>query len=313
MNIEIQWNSGESTSVTKANVAEAANFPYYSNGVGKMWRYSGDTSLDTSLSISCQFVSCQFVKRFLGYGPQRGKPMQLQLSTWPEVETYLNQSQGLIIPIGSTEQHGPTGLIGTDAICAEAVAQGVGEATQALVAPTINVGMALHHMAFPGSISLRPSTLILVIRDYLTSLSKAGFTKFFFINGHGGNMATLKAAFSETYAVLGDLNLPNADRVQCHLANWFMCGSVYKLAKELYGDQEGSHATPSEVALTQYVYPKAIKHAELSPEVASGQPIYRANAYKSTYLNKHQFWPLYCEWSHQSELITKKVDCFSVV
>ena len=39
----------------------------------------------------------------------------------------------------------------------------------------------------------------------------------------------------------------------------------------------------------------------------------RANAYKSTYLNKHQFWPLYCEWSHQSELITKKVDCFSVV
>src|SRR5512139_1750312 len=112
--------------------------------------------------------------------------MLLHLITWLEVETYLNHSKGIILPIGSTEQHGPTGLIGTDAICAEAIARGVGEATQAMVAPTINVGMALHHMAFPGSISLRPSTLILVIRDYLMSLAKAGFTKFFFINGHGG-------------------------------------------------------------------------------------------------------------------------------
>lgn len=209
--------------------------------------------------------------------------MLLQLSTWPEVEAYLSQSQGIILPIGSTEQHGPTGLIGTDAICAEAIARGVGEATQALVTPTINVGMALHHTAFPGSISLRPSTLILVIRDYLTSLAKAGFTKFFFINGHGGNMATLKAAFSETYAVLADLNLPNADRVQCRLANWFMCSSVYQLAKELYGDQEGSHATPSEVALTQYLYPDAIKQASLAPEVASGQPIYGATDFRRRY------------------------------
>jgi creatinine amidohydrolase len=209
--------------------------------------------------------------------------MLLHLSTWLEVEAYLAQSTGLIIPIGSTEQHGPTGLIGTDAICAETVARGVGEATQALVAPTINVGMALHHTAFPGSISLRPSTLILVICDYLTSLTKAGFTRFFFINGHGGNSATLKAAFSETYAALANLNLVNANQVQCRLANWFMCGSVYQLARQLYGDQEGSHATPSEVALTQYVYPEAIKQAELSPEVASGHPIYGAADFRRRY------------------------------
>ena len=209
--------------------------------------------------------------------------MLLQLSTWVEVESYLSRSQGLILPIGSTEQHGPTGLIGTDAICAEAIARGVGEATQALVAPTINVGMALHHTAFPGSISLRPSTLILVIRDYLTSLAKAGFTQFFFINGHGGNIATLKAAFSETYAVLADLNLPQADRIQCRIGNWFMCGSVYSLARELYGSQEGSHATPSEVALTQYLYPDSIKQAPLSPEVAAGHPIYGAADFRRRY------------------------------
>ncbi|KAB8332562.1 creatininase family protein [Scytonema tolypothrichoides VB-61278] len=209
--------------------------------------------------------------------------MLLHLSTWQEVEAYLQQSGGIIFPIGSTEQHGPTGLIGTDAICAEAIARGVGEATQAIVAPTINVGMALHHTAFPGSISLRPSTMILVLRDYITCLAKAGFTKFYFINGHGGNIATLKAAFSEIYAHLEDIQIPNAKRVQCQVANWFMCGSVYKLAKELYGDQEGSHATPSEVAVTQFVYPEAIKQAPLSEEVGTGHRIYGAADFRQKY------------------------------
>jgi creatinine amidohydrolase len=209
--------------------------------------------------------------------------MNLHLSTWLEVESYLERSQGIIFPIGSTEQHGPTGLIGTDAICAEAIAQGVGEATGAIVAPTINVGMALHHTSFPGSISLRPSTLILLIRDYLSSLTKAGFTRFFFINGHGGNVATLKAAFSETYAVLAELNFPNADQVRCQVSNWYMCGSVYKLAKELYGNQEGSHATPSEVALTQFVYPDVIKTAALSPDVSQEHKIYGAADFRRRY------------------------------
>jgi creatinine amidohydrolase len=209
--------------------------------------------------------------------------MLLHLSTWPEVEAYLQKSTGMIFPIGSTEQHGPTGLIGTDAICAEAIARGVGEATGALVGPAINVGMALHHTAFPGSISLRPSTMIQVVRDYLVSLARAGFTKFFFINGHGGNIATLKAAFSETYAVLAELNVAGAERVQCEIGNWFMCGSVYKLAKELYGEQEGSHATPSEVALTQYVYPEAIKQAPLEAEVSRYHKIYGAADFRRRY------------------------------
>jgi len=209
--------------------------------------------------------------------------MLLHLITWPEVEAYLQKSRGIILPIGSTEQHGPTGLIGTDAICAEAIARGVGEATQAIVGPTINVGMALHHTAFPGTISLRPSTMIQLIRDYVTCLAKAGFTKFFFINGHGGNIATLKAAFAETYAHISDLNIPHAQLVKCQVGNWFMCNCVYQLAKELYGNQEGSHATPSEVAVTQYIYPEAIKQAPLSAEVASGDKIYGAAEFRQRY------------------------------
>jgi creatinine amidohydrolase len=209
--------------------------------------------------------------------------MLLHLSTWTEVEAYLEKSTGIIMPIGSTEQHGPTGLIGTDAICAEAIAKGVGQEINAMVGPTINVGMALHHTGFPGTISLRPSTMILLIKDYITCLAKAGFTKFYFINGHGGNIATMKAAFAETYSHLADLNVTNYEQVKCQVGNWFMCGSVYKLAKELYGDREGSHATPSEVALTQFVYPEAIKQAALSEEVGKGHAIYGAVDFRKRY------------------------------
>jgi len=209
--------------------------------------------------------------------------MLLHLSTWPEVEDYLTRSQGIIVPIGSTEQHGPTGLIGTDAICAEAIAHGVGDKTGALVAPTFNVGMALHHGAFPGTISLRPSTLIQVIQDWILSLVRAGFRRFFFINGHGGNVASLKAAFAETYSYLCDLGLEGAETVQCQIMNWYMLQGVHALARQLYGNEEGSHATPSEVALTQYVYPNAIKTAPLDPLKPSPGGIYSAPDFRRRY------------------------------
>ena len=74
--------------------------------------------------------------------------MQLQLATWQEIDTYLEGSKGVIIPIGSTEQHGPLGFIGTDAICPEVIARGVADRIGALVAPTISIGMAQHHLGF---------------------------------------------------------------------------------------------------------------------------------------------------------------------
>ncbi|MBO0736913.1 MAG: creatininase family protein [Alphaproteobacteria bacterium] len=194
--------------------------------------------------------------------------MQLQLQTWQEVETYLQTSRSVIIPIGSTEQHGPVGLIGTDAICAEVIARGVGEATGALVAPTIAVGMAQHHLGFAGSMTLRPSTLIAVLRDMVDSFVKHGFDRFYFINGHGGNVATVAAAFSEIYAARSLAAPANAAPIKCRLKNWWQNSEVHEIARELYGEAEGSHATPSEVAVTQFAYPEAIKSAPLDPPVA---------------------------------------------
>src|SRR6516162_6607993 len=155
--------------------------------------------------------------------------MQLQLQTWPEVEAYLRERSGIILPIGSTEQHGPIGLIGTDAICAETIARGVGEAADALVGPTVALGMAQHHLGFPGTITLRPSTLIAVLRDIVESLARHGFERFYFINGHGGNIATVGAAFSEIYAARSLAAAVDPPLLKCKLQNWWQSAAVQQL------------------------------------------------------------------------------------
>ena len=213
--------------------------------------------------------------------------MRLQLCTWPEVEAYLKNSTGIIMPIGSTEQHGPTGFIGTDALCPELIAAAIAENLNVMIAPTLNVGMAQHHLGFPGSMTLRPSTLIAVVRDCVTSVARHGFERFFFVNGHGGNTASLQAAFSEIYAERSfhapDQQGGGLPQVRCDFANWWKINSVKKIADELFGEGEGFHATPSEVALTYFGYPEdaeRVRKQTLEPKLAPVGPIFDAEDFR---------------------------------
>lgn len=209
--------------------------------------------------------------------------MLLHLCTWNEVEDYLEGSSGIIVPIGSTEQHGPNGIIGTDAICAEVIAEGVGEAAGAMVAPTLSVGMAQHHMAFAGTMTLRPSTLIAVIHDVVTSLARHGFRTFFFINGHGGNVSTINAAFQEIYTDASLSAADNAPAPRCVMKNWWLPDPVKGLAKELFGNSEGAHATPSEVSVAQFARPQAIKSAEFAGPAPAWSSFSDAEDYRRRY------------------------------
>jgi creatinine amidohydrolase len=181
--------------------------------------------------------------------------MLLSTALWPEVEDYLNTRTDIIVPIGSTEQHGPTGLIGTDALCAEAVGRRLGELAGAYVTPTISIGQAQHHMGFTGTLTLRPSTLMAVVKDVVDSLTRHGFTKVYFLNGHGGNINTVNAAFAEIYAERSLSSASNRPSVLCQLTNWWEAPGVGAMAREMYGADEGDHATCSEVSMTYHLFP----------------------------------------------------------
>ena len=189
--------------------------------------------------------------------------MKLALATWKEVEEYLRRSKGVVVPLGSIEQHGPNGLIGTDAICATAVAEGLAENTGALLAPTIQIGVAQFNLGFPGTISARASTLMALVEDYVRSLARHGFERIYFLNGHGGNVAPAKAAFQDLYA---EYSLGRAQGgVRLRIRSWWELPNVDRMRREWFGDWEGMHATPSEVAITQAVLPAAVGPAHAEP------------------------------------------------
>ena len=128
--------------------------------------------------------------------------------------------------------------------------------------------MAQHHLDFAGSITLKPTTLIAVVRDNVLSLAKHGFTRFFFVNGHGGNIATVTAAFSEIYSERSMERMSNQPSIKCALRNWWDSPGIKRLSSELYPTGEGSHATASEVALTWYKYPETMDRRVLEPRIA---------------------------------------------
>jgi creatinine amidohydrolase/Fe(II)-dependent formamide hydrolase-like protein len=207
--------------------------------------------------------------------------MLLHRSTWQEVEGFLARSKGVIVPIGSNEQHGPTGLLGTDWMCPEIVAHEAEKSADILVAPTFNIGMAQHHLGFAGTIALRPSTFMAAIGDWVRSLAAHGFTRIYFLNGHGGNVATIEAAFSELYAEASFAGRPRGFALK--LKNWWDLRGVMALAQRQFPTGHGSHATPSEIAITQWAYPEAIKAANYAPQVAPTGPIREAADFRARF------------------------------
>ena len=214
--------------------------------------------------------------------------MLLHHCTWPEIEAYLLRSRGVVIPTGSTEQHVPTGLIGTDSITAETIAHAMAERCGALVGPTLTLGQAQFNLGFPGTISLRPTTLIQVIIDYVQSLARQGFEHFYFLNGHGGNISPAQCAFQEQYA---DRSLgQNAGAViHCRLRNWWDFAEVNEIRQRLYGASEGMHATPSELAITRHILPALSCADDLpSPPLLSADFIKRHSGDNHQYAVAHR-------------------------
>ena len=189
--------------------------------------------------------------------------MKLAESTWYEVAEYLDRNQGIFLPCGSTEQHGPIGLIGTDTACAEEIALAAAKQTGALAAPSLAYSPAPFNSGFPGTVSIEAGLFEALARQILRGLHGQGFTRIYVLNGHGANLEPLGKALAA---------LPTG---AVRLRNWWDFKEVNALRSELFGGWEGMHATPSEVAITQarireVLHPDAdVEPRALSPEYIS--------------------------------------------
>lgn len=114
--------------------------------------------------------------------------------TDPEVAEYLKTNDLVLIPTGSTEQHGPHAPLGTDVIIPREVCRRVAEIKGALVAAPVTYGLAAGHKGFKGVAYLRPPTYLALIEDLVTSLAEAGFRQILFVNGHYTNYPAINLA-----------------------------------------------------------------------------------------------------------------------
>ena len=119
--------------------------------------------------------------------PAESKPLILQEMGWVDVQAYLKTGDMVIIPLGSTEQHGPHLPLGTDYYEALEISKKISAQTGVIIAPVIWVGYSLYHSGFPGTLSLKPETMEQVLFETVQMLMKYGFKRFMFFNYHGGN------------------------------------------------------------------------------------------------------------------------------
>ncbi len=113
------------------------------------------------------------------------KERRLQNLTWEEVRELVTETEGtIILPIGSTEQHGRHLPVGSDTYVALTLAEDAGERTEVAVAPPLWFGWSPHHMVLPGTITVRPEVLVELVYDVVKSLKEHGFERFILLNGH---------------------------------------------------------------------------------------------------------------------------------
>lgn len=195
--------------------------------------------------------------------------IRLEHMTWVECGESLKETDLVIVPIGSVEQHGPHLPLGTDWMNIEYAALEAAKRCSVVVAPTIKTGISDNHMDFPGTITLRPETLVALIEDYCASLSSHGFRRFVFLNGHGGNNAAINLAIIKLKR-----------QFRGHLFGHVIAGILKKKADECLEDELKYHADEGETSRMLLTAPELVrmdKALHETPYSPSGLYTFRAS------------------------------------
>jgi creatinine amidohydrolase len=150
---------------------------------------------------------------------------------WMQVEEYLKTDDRAAVPLGSTEQHAYLSLM-VDTLIPERLARDAAEPLGIPVFPAVPYGISPYFAAFPGTVTLRLETCGRLMTDILDSLSRAGFRRIVFVNGHGGNAPAGSVALEWMADHPGH---------QVKMFNWWIAPKT--LAKIQEVDPVGSHAS----------------------------------------------------------------------
>jgi creatinine amidohydrolase len=127
--------------------------------------------------------------------------------TWAEMNDAIAAQKLVILPTGSTEQHGRHLPLDVDVFLCESVCLEVGRRApdRVLVLPPISYGLNLHHIDFPGTIYIEPETFIAFCLNITKSVAYHGFQKILLVNGHGSNTPLIDLVARKTVLATGSL------------------------------------------------------------------------------------------------------------
>jgi creatinine amidohydrolase len=179
--------------------------------------------------------------------------------TSPEIAALDRERTVVLLPIGSLEQHGNHMPLGTDSMLAVAVAGAAAQdCDDIVVLPCPAYGFSAHHMRFPGSVTLRPETLMAVCEDVVGSVVRHGFRRFLIVNGHGGNAGIIDVLAS----TLGHRHYGRA-RIACLTYFTLAREEIARLRRSEAGGM--GHACEFETSLMLHLRPELVQMQRAKP------------------------------------------------
>jgi creatinine amidohydrolase len=167
--------------------------------------------------------------------------MYLADHAWPDLGAYFEEESLALVPVGSTEQHGPHLPESTDHRIAQALAREAAERSGYLCTPTVTVGVSPHHRQFHGTMWVDAP----VFRDYMESLTRNltyhGIDRVVYVNAHGGNVDHLREVGRRLHM----------DEV-AYAVEWMWDESIPDLVDEVFAEN-GPHGGPKETAMMMHI------------------------------------------------------------
>ncbi len=171
--------------------------------------------------------------------------------TWPELGEYVASESVAVVPLGSTEQHGPHLPLATDHLIAEALAREAAERTGYLCTPTVNIGVSPHHRQFHGTMWVDAPAFRDYVERFTRNLTYHGIDRVVYVNAHGGNVSHLREVGRRLH-----------EDGAVYAIEWMWDESIPELVDDLF-EHNGPHAGPKETAMITHIAPELVDGEEL--------------------------------------------------